>query len=72
MTNIFRQWISLANNQNICMSLYKDVFATIFSVARRYKGDQLTICVNENDGSYSIRKKRKRNRKNIYGVSKSI
>lgn len=42
VTNIFRQWISLANNQNICMSLYKDVFATIFSVARRYKGDQLT------------------------------
>ena len=59
VTNIFRQWISLANNQNICMSLYKDVFATIFSVARRYKGDQLTICVNENDGSYSIRKKGK-------------
>lgn len=59
VTNIFRQWISLANNQNICMSLYKDVFITIFSVARRYKGDQLTICVNENDGSYSIRKKGK-------------
>lgn len=30
VTNIFRQWISLANNQNICMSLYKDVFATIW------------------------------------------
>lgn len=58
VTNIFRQWISLANNQNICMSLYKDVFATIFSVARRYKGDQLTICVNENGGSYLIRKER--------------
>lgn len=59
VTNIFRQWVSLTNNQNICMSLYKDVFITIFSVARRYKGDQLTICVNENDGSYSIRKKGK-------------
>lgn len=59
VTNIFRQWISLANDQNICMSLYKDVFATIFSVARRYKGDQLTICVNENDSSYSIRNKGK-------------
>lgn len=59
VTNIFRQWISLANDQNICMSLYKDVFATIFSVSRRYKQNQLTICVNENDGSYSIRKKGK-------------
>ena len=56
VTNIFRQWISSANNQNICMSLYKDVFATIFSVSRRYKQDQLTIRADENMGAYLIRK----------------
>lgn len=38
------------------MSLYKDVFATIFSVSRRYKQDQLTIRADENMGAYLIRK----------------
>jgi len=54
--NIFRQWISLANDQNICMSLYKEVFITILSESRKYKEEQLVIYVDDNSGAYSIRK----------------